>query len=557
MTARAVLRRMMTWFRPHRWRVAASLVVVLISVPLGVVSPLLTRGVIDQGLMRGDFATLTTLCALMVVVGIVNSALAVGNVALTNSIGQRVTATLRAGVYERAQAQELDFYTEESTSEVQARLVSDIDGVDRFVTNIVQQSLAAATALAASGIAMLVLSWPLALLSFVLAYLLALLNHRFAQRRQDLARQRQRLVTSMLRFAADDLTLGGIILGRTLHRTRWQRERFVELCRRLSEVTIRQRVTGAAAYVIIGVSFACVPPLVYWLAGTTVTGLSVGTVIVLVMLQLQLSEPIQTMLQLSGGFHVSLAKFERVIEYLDMPVSLAPDAGTVTSPPRAGVGVTLRGVGHSYGARTVLSGIDLELPAGSVTVVRGRTGSGKSTLGLITAGLLRPATGTVHVHGAGDAELREVATIVPQHTTLFDTSIRENLTFARDDVTEQDIDRALAAVRLDGLVAKLPDGLDTTIGQEGHQLSGGERQRLAVARALLAPWQVLIVDEVTSALDGVTSDEVYDALRAYCRERTLVIIAHRLPRLRDTDRVVTVHQGRMVREAPDGLLTPL
>ncbi|MGW4959869.1 ABC transporter ATP-binding protein [Nonomuraea sp. NPDC004186] len=525
----------------------ASLLIVVISVPFGVVNPLLTRMVIDRGLLQGDITLLTLLCGLMIVLGIVNSALAVGNVALTNSIGQQVTATLRAAVYGRAQAQELDFYTEENTSEVQMRLVSDIDGVDRFVTNTVQQALAASTALAATGIAMLVLSWPLALLSFAMAYLLALLNHRFAKKRKDLARERQLHLTSVLRFTAEDLSLGGVILGRTLHRTGWQLERFIDVCRQLREVTVRQRVVGAVAYVIIGASFACVPPLVFWLSGTAVTGLSIGTVIVIVMLQMQLSSPIQSLLQLSSGLHVALAKFERVIEYLDLPAPWAAGGGPAPTSS-AGVSVTLRGVGHHYGAgeRSILNGIDLELPSGSVTIVRGRTGSGKTTLGLIVAGLLRPAEGVVHVEGADGAKLRDVATIVPQHTTLFDASIRENLMYARDDVTEEDIVRAIAAVRLDDLVAKLPHGIDTPIGQEGHQLSGGERQRLAVARALLARWQVLVVDEVTSALDGVTSDEVYDALRTYCRGRTLMIIAHRLPRMRDADRVVEMAHGRIL-----------
>jgi ATP-binding cassette subfamily B protein len=549
MTATAVLRRMLTWFRPHRWRMMASLVIVVVTVPLGVANPLLTRVVIDQGLLHGDVVLLTLLCALMVVLGVASSALDVGNVALTNIIGQRVTTTLRATVYTRAQSQELAFYTEESTSEVQARLVSDIEGIDRFVTSTVQQALGSFTALAASGIAMVVLSWQLALLSFSMAYVLALLNHRFAKRRQDLARQRQRHVTSLLRFAAEDLSLGGVILGRTLHRSGRQLERFVEVCRQLSEITVRQRVVGAT-YVIIGASFACVPPLVFWVSGTAVSGLSIGTVIVMVILQMQLSQPIQSLLQLSSSLHVSLAKFERVIQYLDLPEPLSTHEDPAPAPG-TGISVTLREVGHRYGhdGRTVLSGIDLDLPAGSVTVVRGRTGSGKSTLGLIVAGLLRPATGTVRVDGAGGAELRDVATIVPQHTTLFDASIRENLMFARDAVTEEDIVRVLAAVRLDDLVSKLPHGLDTPIGVEGHQLSGGERQRLAVARALLAGWQVLIVDEVTSALDGVTSDEVYDALRAYCRGKTLVIIAHRLPRIQPTDQVVLVDHGRIIDHA--------
>ncbi|MFI6599168.1 ABC transporter ATP-binding protein [Nonomuraea sp. NPDC050536] len=538
-------------FAPFRWQVCGSLVMVLVLVGTSIVSPLLLQRVIDDALPHRDGRLLALLCVSMIGAGLLGSVVTVAETALTNWIGQRVVANLRVEVYDRARTQPLHYYTAESESEIQTRLVSDIEGVDGFITHTAQSALAATTSLVTALVVMVILSWPLALVSMTLAVLLSLLNNRFARRRRVLAKRRQEHLATVLRFVAEDLSLGGVILGRTLRRTGRQRARFVEVCERIQDTTYRQRIAGTVAYAVIGASFALVSPAIYWVGGSIVPGLSVGAIVVLVVLQTRLAGPIQSLLQLSGSLQASIAMFERVLEYLGpAPASDAPRSARPCGI-EGGVALRLRGVSHSFegSGRPVLLKVDLDIPAGSVTVVVGPTGSGKSTLGLIMAGLVSPGEGTVEISGSGftDAErLREVATLIPQHPTLFNTSIIENLRFARDNIPPHELDQVIRLACLDELVTSSLEGYDTPVGQAGHRLSGGERQRLAIARALLADSPLLVADEVTSALDGATAERVHEALRERGRGRTLVVIAHRIPRLAPGDFVVMMDHGRVV-----------
>ncbi|WP_405614236.1 ABC transporter ATP-binding protein [Streptomyces sp. NBC_01508] len=559
LTTWRVARRMAGRFTPYRWQVAASLLLVVLVGVLGIVTHLLIGKVIDDALPDRDPGTLALLCSTMLVLGVLTSVFGVAETAFTQWVGQRVTAGLRIDVFDRARAQSLDFYSEHGESRIQARLVSDIEGVSRFLTGTAQSLLASFTTLASALVVMVILSWPIAVVSVALAAALSSLNNRYAQKRRSLFSRRQRHLTSVLRYVSEDLSLGGIVLGRTLGRTHRQRARFVEKAEQIRDVTYEQRMAGATALTFIAASFACVPPAVYWLAGTWFSHLSIGTIVVLVILQTRLAGPIQSLLSLSGSLQASVAMFERIIEFLDLPLQERDGtAGTapahrVSRPPLA---VGLREVSWRYAGadRAALDGVTLDLAPGSVNVVVGRTGSGKSTLAMLLAGLLPPHSGTVDLTtgagtdtgtGTGTAGLRESVVLVPQHTTLFDGTLRENLSFARDDVTTADMDAALGAVCLDELVASLPDTYDTRVGGGGHRLSGGERQRLGIARALLAPCRMLVVDEATSALDPDTARAVDDALRAHCHDKTLVMIAHRIPQLEPTDRVIVMERGRI------------
>ncbi|WP_051473169.1 ABC transporter ATP-binding protein [Saccharomonospora piscinae] len=552
LTTWTVVRRVSGRFAQYRWQVGASFVLVVLQVALGVAAPLLLQQVLDEALPQRDATALAVLCGAMIVIGLLSSVTAVAGQALTDRVGQRVVAALRVDLYDRARAQPLSFYRDHSEEQIQARLVSDVQGVERFLSSSAQSALSSLTSLIAAAIVLLILSWPLALLSFVLAFVLSLINNRFAQRRRRLFRQRQLLVTDLLRHSADDLSLGGVVVGRTLRRTARLRARFVELCGRIADVSYRQRVAGASVFALIGAAFACIGPALYWLAGTVVTSLSVGAVVVLVVLQTRLSGPIQSLLRLSGSFQASLAMFERIFEYLDLDI--VETEPTRAEPVRAGpLRVRLRDVTYRYpGSDTdAVSSVDLALEPGSVTVIVGETGSGKSTLGLLLSGLLPPTTGVVETGGrGGTAILREQATLVPQHTTLFHTTVRENLTFACDDVTPADLDRALTAARLDTVVRALPLGHDTPVGSGGHRLSGGERQRLGVARALLARCRLLVVDEATSSLDAATAADVMAALREHCRDKTLVVITHQGFLPEPGDHVVVMEQGRIVAHRP-------
>jgi ATP-binding cassette, subfamily B, bacterial len=548
-----VLWRIAGRLRPYRWQSVAALLIVVTTICLGVASPLLLLRIIDQALPERDAVLLGWLCGALVMVGTLSSVLAVAGTILITWISQRVTTDLRVDVYDRVGSQPLDFYRRTSEAQVQGRLVSDVGAVDRLLTNTCHAAISAVTGLIVAVVVMLLLSWPLAIATLGAAALLSLVNHRFADRRRTLADDRQRHLTGMLHVVAESLSLSGVTLGRTLRRTAMQRVRFVDVCERIRDATVRQRAVGTVVLTVIAASFAAFPPVIYLLAGTVFTDLSVGGVVVLVIMQMRLAGPLQSLLRLGGSLQSSVAMCARVLEYLDLPGAAEP---VLSGAPalRGPVAVSLRGVGHRYqgAARSVLSGVDLDLPAGSVTVVAGPSGSGKSTLAMVLAGLLKPDGGVGYIDGvlADTGRLREVATLVPQHTMLLSGSIRDNLGFVRDDLTEPELDWAVSAACLDDLIQSLPLGYRTQVGRDGYQLSGGERQRIAIARALLARSRLLVFDEATSALDGPMADRVHANLRECCRDRTLVLVAHRIPRLAPDDQLVVVRGGCIVECGP-------
>jgi ATP-binding cassette subfamily B protein len=533
---------------------------VLFSVALNMLSPLLLREVIDRALPHHDTRLLVVFCIAMIAAGALGTGASVVLNVMTNWVGQRVVHGLRLEVYDRVQHMPLDFFTSEPASEVQARMANDISGISDIITYTATSTLTAGVSLLAAGLAMLILSPPLAVACLLLAVFLGLFNRRFNALRRDLAGQRQEQMAELLRLVGDDLTLSGVVLGRTFGRHAWQRSRFRATSQQVGDLTFRQRVAGSTARGVIGLTVVCLPPLIYLLAGTAVHGLSVGTAIVMVTLQMRLTGPVQQLLGLNGRLQSSQAMFRRVFDYLDLP----PDSGfgaerhgQADRNESTAMALQVRGAWHRYpdSARIVLAGIDLDISPGSTTVIMGHTGSGKTTLALIMAGLLVPSEGTVRLGSqpgrerswrtATCQELWQEVTLVAQETAMFNASIRENLLFARSDATNEQLLRMADMMLIGDLIARLPDGLDTTVGERGYQLSGGERQRLALTRALLAPGQILITDEATSALDNATAAAVHNALRGLCHDRALVVIAHRIPPLARGDQVIMLADGRV------------
>jgi len=523
-------------------------------------SPLLLRQIIDVAIPAHSFHLLALLCAGMIITGTLGAAILMGINAITNWIGQRVVHSLRSDLYERVQRRDLGFFATQPTADIQARIASDIGGISDILTYTATSTLSAAVTFIAAGITMLILAWQLTVVCLVLGVLLGCVNRRFSARSRELATRRQEGMSQLLQLAGEDLTLSGTIFGRTFLQFGEQRSRFEAASLNVANLTYRQRLTGNMARGITGLTLSALPPLIYLAAGSS-HGVSVGTAIVMVTLQLRLAGPIQQLLSLNGRTQSSAAMFNRVFEYLNADPESMLDPGILSSrPTKSGAAAALRigHVSHTYPGvpSPALDVTDLEFPADSVSLVIGPTGSGKSTLALILAGLITPTTGAVErqYDGPGQgsqwrktaaADLWRDVTLVAQETFLLNSSIRENLLFAQPRAVEREMLQALAAVRLSELIARLPDGLDSLVGERGHQLSGGERQRLALARALLVPSGVLIMDEATSALDNVTAAAVHESLRESGRWRTLIIIAHRIPRLTASDRVLLLDKGKV------------
>ncbi|WP_051325719.1 ABC transporter ATP-binding protein [Glycomyces tenuis] len=543
---RRVVSRMAKRFRPYRWQVLLSSLMVLSSVGLGIAGPLILLRIVDEALPERDLELLAWLCGSLVGVGALSGAMAYCQSVLTSWTGQRVIARLRADTYDRVAAQPLTFFGR-GHSEVQSRMISDIGAVERLVTTTAQSFIGSLANLIGFVIVMVILSWPLAVVSLAAAFLLSLLNNRFARRRKALSKQRQLLLAELMKRLGEHMSFQGQLLSRTMNQEAAQRARIVAGCDDIRDTVVRQAMVGAAAASLVALAFACIPPLIYWMGGTFFADLTIGTILVLVMMQLRLSGPIQSLLRISGNLQTSTVVFERMFEYLDLPMDEpAPREPAGPRPPASTI--RLREVSYTYPGRDgpALDKVSLRLPSGTATVIVGRSGSGKSTLAMVLAGLMSPCSGTVEIDGrpVTPEALRRIVTLVPQDPVLFDCSLRENLAFGARAASDEAIERVVALVGLDRMVAALPQGIGTRVGDGGRALSGGERQRIGLARAMLADCRMLVVDEPTGSLDGMTARQVYSVLREHTADKALVLITHQDIELRPGDRVVSVSDGR-------------
>jgi ATP-binding cassette subfamily B protein len=278
-------------------------------------------------------------------------------------------------------------------------------------------------------------------------------------------------------------------------------------------------------------------------------------VVAFTQLQTRLLFPIQSLLSTGADVEASLALFDRIFEYLDLPVDIVEKADPVQLRPSEVLGeVRFEGVSFRYGgeeeAPWTLHDVDLVVPAGTRTAIVGETGAGKTTLGYLVARLYEPQRGRVTIDGVDvrDASLESLAAtvgVVSQETYLFHASVRENLRFARPDATDEEIDEAVRTARISNLIEALPEGYDTVVGERGYRFSGGEKQRMAIARTILRNPPVLVLDEATSSLDTQTEAALQAELERLAQGRTTITIAHRLSTVRDADQIVVLDRGQI------------
>ncbi|MGZ4389795.1 MAG: ABC transporter ATP-binding protein [Gaiellaceae bacterium] len=553
---RANLRRVAGLFKPYRLRLGTVLVLIAISSLLGIVSPFLLRAVLDKAIPHKDTTLLTELVVGMIAIAVVTQVLGVGQTWLSNVVGQEVMHDLRSAVYRHLQRLSLAFFTRTRTGEVQSRISNDIGGVDTVVTSTATSIVSNVTTVIATTVAMFLLDWRLALFALGLIPIFVLLTRRIGRERQQITTSRQRTLADISTLVEESLSVSGILLGKTMGRSRELAERFAGQSRDLARLEVQQRMAGRWIMGTIQTTFAVMPALVYWFGGWTFAhgggSISIGTLVAFTTLQTRLFFPVGQLLSVGIDVQTSLALFDRVFEYLDLEVDLDERPDAVDIGPCRG-DVAFDGVWFRYGpeAPWTLEDVSVTVPSGTTLAIVGETGSGKTTMGYLVARLYDTERGRVAIDGhdlrdVTFASLARTVGVVSQETYLFHASVRENLRFARQDATDSEIEDAARAARIHDLIASLPDGYDTMVGERGYRFSGGEKQRIAIARTILRNPPVLVLDEATSSLDTQTERAVQEALDRLAEGRTTIAIAHRLSTVRDADQIVVLDRGRIV-----------
>ncbi|HZO96475.1 MAG TPA: ABC transporter ATP-binding protein [Gaiellaceae bacterium] len=546
---RANFRRVVGLFRRYRLELAVVCGLIVVSSGLGVVSPFLLRAVLDTAIPEHRKGLLSALVGGMIGISVVTGAIGVVQAYLSTRVGQSVMHDLRTSVYRHLQRLSLAFFTKTRTGEVQSRIASDIGGVDNVLTSTATSVMSTVTTVIATVVAMFLLDWRLSLFALALLPLFVWMTRHVGEQRRKVAAVRQESMADISSLVQESLSVSGILLGKTMGRSAELAGRFERESDRLAGLEVRSRMTGRWMMQSIQMTFAVMPAAVYWFAGMT-GSITIGTLVAFTTLQTRLFAPVGSLLSISIDVQSSLALFDRVFEYLDLPVDIVEGRRTVE---RVRGDVRVEHVWFRYGgaATWALEDVDLVVPAGTTTAIVGETGSGKTTLGYLVSRLYDVSRGRVTIDGIDVRELTfpslaAAVGVVSQETYLFNATVRENLRFAKPGATDAEVEEAARAAQIHDLIASLPDGYETVVGERGYRFSGGEKQRIAIARAILRNPPILVLDEATSALDTQTERAVQAALARLVEGRTTIAIAHRLSTIRDADQIVVLDRGRVV-----------
>jgi ABC-type multidrug transport system fused ATPase/permease subunit len=569
---KGTLRRVLRFARPHRSLLTAFLILTVVSAALAVSTPLLAGRVVDVIVGGRDAGVVVWLAVVIAGLAVLDAGLGVLQRWQSARIGEGLIYDLRRGVFEHVQKMPVAFFTRTRTGALVSRLNNDVMGAQRAFTSTLSGLVANVIQLVLSLAVMATLSWQVTALALVLLPVFVLPARRVGRRLADLQREAAGLNASMTTQMTERFSAPGATLVKLFGRPRVEAEEFGARAGRVRDIGVRNAMAARWFMTSLTLVSALAQALVYGLGGwLAIRGeLAPGTVVALALLLTRLYSPLTALANVRVDVMTALVSFERVFEVFDLPpmIKEKPDARTV---PTGGVSVQFDDVRFAYpapdkvslasleevaaldqrGGREVLHGVSFRAEAGHMVALVGSSGAGKSTIAALVPRLYDVDSGAVRLSDVDVRDLsfdaiRDTVGVVTQDGHLFHDTIRANVAYARPGATEDEINEALRRARLGELVASLPDGLDTVVGERGYRLSGGERQRLTIARLLLANQRVVILDEATAHLDSESEAAVQEALVHALEGRTALVIAHRLSTIRAADQILVVEGGQII-----------
>ncbi|MBI4338671.1 MAG: ABC transporter ATP-binding protein [Chloroflexi bacterium] len=549
--------RVLAYLRPY-WRdtLLAVGAIVVISI-LGLLPPLVLKEIVDAAIPQKRGGYLNLLVAAMVGLPMASGLIGVAQSYLNNRVGQGVMRDLRTQLYSHLQRMEFGFFTQARSGEITSRLTNDVGGVQGVVSGTFPSVLTNVLTVLPTLALMLLMNWRLTLLSLALLPVFIYPTRRVGRLRRALSRESQERLADLSSQVQETLGVSGALLVRSFGQERAESERFRERSQQFMDVQLRQAVVGRWFFMWLGVISAAAPALVYWYGGHSVIGgtMTLGGILAFIAYQSRLFGPINSLLNIHVELSSALALFERIFEYLDRESAIVDRPGAEPLPRVQGR-IAFHDVTFGYlPGRPVLHGVSFEVQPGQMAALVGPTGAGKTTVSYLVARLYDAESGSVEIDGHDVRDvtvdsLRGQIGVVTQDVFLLNDTLRNNLLYARPDATAEDLDAAVEAARLKELVASLPNGYDTLVGERGHRLSGGQKQMVAIARAILRDPRILILDEATSNLDTQNERLIREAVGYLLHERTSLVIAHRLSTVVSADVILVLDRGQLVEQGP-------
>ncbi|MGW1544307.1 ABC transporter ATP-binding protein [Streptomyces sp. NPDC002309] len=579
--ARATLRRIAAFARPHRPRIVLFVLLGVATALLAVATPVLAGRVVDAIVTDGDERTVVRLALLIALIAVVEAALGILARRLSAALGEGLILDLRRAVFDHVQRMPVAFFTRTRTGALVSRLNNDVIGAQRAFSNTLSGVVSNLVTLVLTLAVMLTLSWQVTLLALALLPVFVIPARRMGSRMAGMQREAATLNAAMGTRMTERFSAPGATLVKLFGRPEEESAEFAVRARRVADIGIRTATAQSAFITALTLVSALALALVYGLGGWFALrgSMEPGAVVALALLLTRLYAPLTALAGARVEVMSALVSFERVFEVLDLE-PLIEDAPDAVEVPEGPVSVEFENVRFGYpsadkvslasleevasldsrGGAEVLHGVTFRAEPGRTVALVGSSGAGKSTVAQLLPRLYDVDGGAVRVGGVdvrdlSAGSLRATVGMVTQDGHLFHDTVRANLLLARPEASDGDLWDALRRARLDTLVQALPDGLDTVVGERGYRLSGGERQRMTIARLLLARQRVVILDEATAHLDNTSEAAVQEALTEALQGRTALVIAHRLSTVRNADLILVLEGGRVVeRGTHEGLL---
>jgi ATP-binding cassette subfamily B protein len=565
-------RRMLTFAVPYRKILAVFIPVVIFDAAVGAVTPLILRAIINNGILKHDANLVIWLSVLVAALALVDAGLVLTERRISAYIGESLIYDMRSKVFRHIQRMPLAFFTRTQTGALVSRLNNDVIGAQQAFTDLLSNVVGNFVTVVIVLGAMFFLSWKITLAALVLVPLFLIPARFVGQRIGSLTKEGYNLNSEMNMVMQERFQVGGAMLVKLLGHPEAEATSFEAKAGRVRDIGISQATYARVFFVSLTLTGALATALVYGFGGVaTVDGaMTLGTLVALTAYLTRLYGPLTQLSNVNLDVMTALVSFERLFEVLDIVPMIQEDPDAVDIK-RGNASVEFDDVRFTYpsaeevslaslesvavlesGLRSeVLHGVSFRVDPGTMVALVGPSGAGKTTISNLVPRLYDVTAGSVKLSGidvrhATMASIRDVVGVVTQDPHLFHDTLRANLMYARPEASEAEVLEALDQAQIGHIVADLPDGLDTVIGERGYRLSGGEKQRVALARLLLKAPDIVVLDEATAHLDSESEAAVQRALRQTLSGRTSLVIAHRLSTVREADELLVIDDGRIV-----------